>query len=216
MQKNNALLLLGAAVLVFLFVACEQGLVDTNCPKGWGGELCHDRLASAETGGAAQGGAGGNAGATGTGTAGDDQGGSGGTTSGTNTGGGGGSGGSNGTGGAGGNAGVGGAGGAGGSGGGACAMCPAANSEDCDCDGVCNDLLTDESNCGACGNPLCGVSDFCWGGQCVPDCPGTLTYCVENTTLNQVCVDTDTDENHCGGCNQACGALETCTPTGCQ
>lgn len=59
------------------------------------------------------------------------------------------------------------------------------------CNGACVDVMTDPSNCGACGIavPL--------GAQCqsgMPVCPQGLTLC------NGACVDLATDAHNCGGC----------------
>ena len=56
------------------------------------------------------------------------------------------------------------------------------------CDGVCQDLQTDETNCGACGTS-CGAVQGCCNGVC--------------TNLN-------TDEANCGACGNPCAAGQTC------
>ena len=63
--------------------------------------------------------------------------------------------------------------------------CPAGQTT---CDGVCKDLQTDETNCGACGT-TCGAVQGC--------CSGT-------------CKNLNTDEANCGSCGNICGAGLTC------
>lgn len=81
------------------------------------------------------------------------------------------------------------------------------------CDGVCVDLQTDRSNCGACQKPC--ASGVCAGGVCGPGggaCPAGQTDC------GGVCVDLQSDPNNCGACGTACGILHCitgfCCPAG--
>ncbi|MEM9189947.1 MAG: hypothetical protein AAGF12_12265 [Myxococcota bacterium] len=65
------------------------------------------------------------------------------------------------------------------------------NDLDDNCDGEVDDgfdKLTDENNCGDCGNTCSTGQECCAGG----------------------CRDTDTDEQHCGACGNACGVGLTC------
>ena len=63
--------------------------------------------------------------------------------------------------------------------------CPAGQTN---CNGVCHDLQTDESNCGACGASCGGVQGCCSG----------------------VCKNLNTDEANCGACGNTCAAGQTC------
>jgi hypothetical protein len=56
------------------------------------------------------------------------------------------------------------------------------------CSGACKNLQTDNSHCGACGNP-CGAGQTCCSG---------------------VCKNLNSDENNCGTCGNSCGAGLTC------
>jgi len=70
------------------------------------------------------------------------------------------------------------------------------------CDGVCVDLQTDRSNCGACGN-VCAAGLVCrQRGMCV--CPVGLDNC------NGVCADLQTDAANCGACGTPCAANQFC------
>lgn len=73
------------------------------------------------------------------------------------------------------------------------------------CNGVCVDLLTDEANCGACGevcnSDLVGVA--CIAGACVrTSCPAALPLQCGETVDD--CVDPTTDPNNCGACGVVC------------
>lgn len=74
-----------------------------------------------------------------------------------------------------------------------------------DCGGTCVDLLSDEANCGACGeiceSDLVGVA--CIEGECVrTSCPAALPLQCGETVDD--CVDPATDSNNCGGCGIVC------------
>lgn len=71
------------------------------------------------------------------------------------------------------------------------AGCPTA------CDGVCSDLTTDPSNCGACGAP-CNAGEECNAGKCRPACTLGQTRC------GDACVDLTNDPSHCGTCTTVC------------
>jgi len=87
---------------------------------------------------------------------------------------------------------------------------PAAAQLTCDtgetaCNGVCVDLLTDEANCGVCGeiceSDLVGVA--CIEGECVRiSCPAALPLQCGETVDD--CVDPATDPNNCGACGVVC------------
>jgi hypothetical protein len=79
------------------------------------------------------------------------------------------------------------------------------------CNGVCIDTLTDNNNCGACGES-CG-SGTCQNGTC---CPTGQTNC------GGTCVDLTASDLHCGACLNDCGTgscqtdngMTTCCPQG--
>ena len=92
----------------------------------------------------------------------------------------------------------------------------------CDlCKGGCTDLLTDRTNCGACGRD-CGPGDlaFCDNGRCASweHCPGfpegTLTGCLMlDLPAGQSgvrCVNLDSDVANCGACYHACADGQSC------
>ncbi|MCW5835285.1 MAG: hypothetical protein KIS78_22990 [Labilithrix sp.] len=71
-------------------------------------------------------------------------------------------------------------------------------------DGCEVDLLSDRSNCGACGN-ACAAGTRCFRGQC--GCPSGLTDC------NGFCVDLTSDDLNCGACGTFCEYPDTpCEP----
>jgi len=74
------------------------------------------------------------------------------------------------------------------------------------CDGDCVSVLTDESNCGECGNS-CGSGSSCVEGTCT--CQDGFESC------DGACVDPQSDPDHCGGCGEACSAEEVCSLGGC-
>ena len=85
--------------------------------------------------------------------------------------------------------------------------CPAGQTE---CSGTCQDLQTDEMNCGGCGN-VCASGQTCEQGQCSappPPCPTGQTLC------NGTCVDTQSNASHCGACGTVCPS-GTCTAGQC-
>jgi hypothetical protein len=83
------------------------------------------------------------------------------------------------------------------------------------CGGFCTDLLTDNGNCGACGND-CPFGYNCTSGICVLYC-GAYPH----ANCNGVCVDLSSDHDNCGACGVNCGVhpdtgyLLDCTPFGC-
>jgi hypothetical protein len=99
-----------------------------------------------------------------------------------------------------------------------------------DCgNGLCADLNTDSSNCGACGNacpsgavcsngacdlcPIiqCAVGHTCENNTCVPlPCQSGETDCG-----NGACADLSTDENNCGACGNACSQGDVCANGSC-
>jgi hypothetical protein len=96
----------------------------------------------------------------------------------------------------------------------------ACDHHDDDCDGTTDegfDLMTDNLNCGTCGN-ACGMGRSCCHGMCVDlssdemSCGMCTTSCSGATSLccGSSCVDPQTDEMNCGGCGVACGAGRSC------
>ncbi len=73
--------------------------------------------------------------------------------------------------------------------------------------GVCQDVMNDPRNCGACGND-CGAL-FCSAGACVESCPADRLECSGS------CVDPQTSDSHCGSCGNACPAGQLCTAGSC-
>src|SRR5689334_22913986 len=69
-------------------------------------------------------------------------------------------------------------------------------------------LMSDRSNCGACGNAGAGGVQ-CVGGKCVLPCGAGRTAC------GDACVDTAMDPLHCGACFTRCAAGEACASGKC-
>jgi hypothetical protein len=78
--------------------------------------------------------------------------------------------------------------------------CPAGFSR---CSQICNDLRSDEQNCGQCGN-ACRQGENCISGQCLTACPRGFFDCEGS------CRDLQTDRNNCGGCWNECPVNKTC------
>jgi hypothetical protein len=79
------------------------------------------------------------------------------------------------------------------------------------CDNNCTDIMTDRSNCGACGVP-CGSSQICQQGICMARCTDEETSCPGG------CHNLSYDAQNCGACGNACpGGLacnkSVCAPT---
>ena len=73
------------------------------------------------------------------------------------------------------------------------------------CDSICIDGLTDDKNCGACGNdcnvpPLATGPAYCVGGVCQPNCDPPLMLC------SGTCIEVDEDPMNCGGCGVRCAS----------
>ena len=87
--------------------------------------------------------------------------------------------------------------------------CPAVDGMDKkNCDGACVDLLTDNANCGECGN-VCKDGEKCKSGTCRISCPDTQIIC------GDTCVDLTVDGNNCGECGHACKSGEKCQDSEC-
>lgn len=82
-------------------------------------------------------------------------------------------------------------------------VCPAGETA---CGGRCVALLSDEANCGACGN-ACGALSVCAAGACA--CAPGATAC------GAACADLESDPAHCGACGTACAASDVCSAGAC-
>ena len=69
------------------------------------------------------------------------------------------------------------------------------------CAGVCVDLASDRTNCGACGL-LCGGRQVCVAGSCQDSCPPGQITC------NGTCVNPLTNRESCGSCGNQCTASQ--------
>ncbi len=79
---------------------------------------------------------------------------------------------------------------------------PPCTDEQSDCSGACQDLQTDELNCGSCGN-VCASGQTCEQGLCrapQPSCSTGLTSC------NGACVNLQTSPSNCGACGTVCAS----------
>ena len=102
------------------------------------------------------------------------------------------------------------------------------------CPSGCHDLMSDSSNCGACGHACTGTGMTCVGGVCTQTscatdcsakgetCAGTACVChgapdcaAGKTCCNDGCFDLTMEPTHCGACGVACGTKETCTGSAC-
>jgi hypothetical protein len=95
---------------------------------------------------------------------------------------------------------------------------------DRNCDGTVDtgfDLLTDNENCGECGNECNNGLQCCQGGcmnlQTSDDaCGDCETTCGEGRTCcGGSCVDTQRNNDHCGTCGERCGDGRTCCGGSC-
>ena len=66
-----------------------------------------------------------------------------------------------------------------------------------ECDGLCVDLQSEPTSCGACGE-RCGNGQLCQLGLCVDDCAADLLDCGGG------CVDPANDPRNCGECGEVC------------
>lgn len=82
------------------------------------------------------------------------------------------------------------------------------------CDGFCVNLMSDDDNCGECGN-ACEEGSHCTMGVC-PDVCGTEVCSVSQTCCNDECVDTTVDPDHCGECDNACDSGWECLDSVCE
>lgn len=80
------------------------------------------------------------------------------------------------------------------------------------CAGVCVDLSSHETHCGAC-LQACRAEQTCVQGECVPmpsECAMGLTQCPP------ACVDLSSDPANCGACGSTCTAGRACVMAKCQ
>ena len=79
------------------------------------------------------------------------------------------------------------------------------------CNGVCVDLVSDSSNCGACNAP-CAGTQICRASRCQPRDGG----CAAGQMLcGAACVDVLTDNTNCGACGRVCGTSSRCVSGTC-
>ncbi|MBN2723036.1 MAG: hypothetical protein JXR95_03085, partial [Deltaproteobacteria bacterium] len=79
-----------------------------------------------------------------------------------------------------------------------------------DCEGICTDLMTDNNNCGECGN-ICNSWEECTSGNCKLVCSDNQTEC------NGECVNLLTDSRYCsdnGSCGTPCDDGYICNGSG--
>lgn len=76
------------------------------------------------------------------------------------------------------------------------------------CGGVCVDITSNATSCGACGN-ACKQGEACIGGKCQVSCPGGQIAC------DGLCFATSNDPKHCGDCTTQCKAGEVCGDAHC-
>lgn len=94
--------------------------------------------------------------------------------------------------------------------------CPAGSVR---CGGVCVDVSSDVSNCGACGARCC-VANVCVQGQCALGCSPGNTACgppvgADGCLNARACVNTTVDPTNCGACGNACAAGQSCVAGAC-
>ena len=76
------------------------------------------------------------------------------------------------------------------------------------CDNSCTDIMTDQSNCGACGVP-CSSSQTCVQGICMVGCTDDETSCTDG------CHDLMYDAQNCGACGNSCPVGLACNKSVC-
>jgi hypothetical protein len=76
------------------------------------------------------------------------------------------------------------------------------------CDNHCTDIMTDQSNCGACGVP-CGYPQTCLQGICMAGCTNEETSCPDG------CHDLSYDAQNCGACGNSCPIGLDCNKSVC-
>ena len=83
------------------------------------------------------------------------------------------------------------------------------------CGDQCVDVMTDDENCGECGN-ACGDGESCEAGVCEGDDPQPEPCDDGLEACGDQCVDLMTDEANCGECGNACGDGESCEAGVCE
>jgi hypothetical protein len=76
------------------------------------------------------------------------------------------------------------------------------------CNTNCTDILTDRSNCGACGVP-CNFSQICRQGMCMETCPTDQASCFNG------CHNLSYDAQNCGACGNSCPVGLACNKSVC-
>jgi Stigma-specific protein, Stig1 len=82
-----------------------------------------------------------------------------------------------------------------------------------DCNGICINTMTDNANCGACGN-TCAAGLTCQNGTCLGTCSGPCfggQLCCDG-----VCREVGLDPSNCGSCGYQCGPGQNCAGGVCQ
>jgi Glycosyl hydrolase family 12 len=74
--------------------------------------------------------------------------------------------------------------------------------------GACQDVQSDEANCGAC-NAVCVAGSTCTAGVCL--CANGQTACA----ASNACKDLTSDPQNCGSCGNVCGGSTQCLFGGC-
>lgn len=72
-----------------------------------------------------------------------------------------------------------------------------------ECGGVCTSTVTDNANCGTCGN-ACPAGQACSDGVCSVTCASPLTTCSGSSAEDAYCADIESDRSNCGACGNAC------------
>lgn len=80
------------------------------------------------------------------------------------------------------------------------------------CGMKCVDFLTDDDNCGKCGN-VCGIHSDCYSGVC--NCVAGFADC-DGEQGNSCEVDTSSDPENCGECGNTCGLFSECIQGHCK
>lgn len=75
---------------------------------------------------------------------------------------------------------------------------------------MCTNVLTDATNCGACGTVCSGATGLCSNGVCTGSCQSGQTQCGSS------CTNTSNDINNCGSCNTKCNSGSSCVNGSCQ
>ncbi|WP_455903673.1 MopE-related protein [Microbacterium sp.] len=91
------------------------------------------------------------------------------------------------------------------------------------CEGACVDLMSDNGNCGVCGE-ICRPGLECQAGTCLPPgsdpvpdvgVPETTDTCTGGMLCSGICVDILNDSRNCGACGTTCDAGTRCADGAC-